>query len=109
VTYGTHKVRIELSNHKTSSRVVNVQVAEVAVPFRLETATMMGRCNLLGPMGSSVSMDGRNVGRVPTTVACSPGGHRFKVTPKDGAPFTVSKTVVIASPGESVAVQLFPG
>ena len=109
VTYGTHKVRVELNDYKASSRVVNVQVAEVAVPFRLETATMMGRCNLLGPMGSSVSMDGRSVGKVPTTVSCSPGTHRFTVTPKDGAPFTVSKKIVIAGPGESVAVQLFPG
>jgi hypothetical protein len=109
VTYGTHKVRVDLKDYKASSRVVNVQVAEVAVPFRLETATMMGRCNLLGPMGSSVSMDGKSVGRVPTTVSCSPGSHRFTVTPKDGAPFTVSKKVVIAGPGESVAVQLFPG
>jgi len=101
-------VRAELEDYRTNSRTIDVQVSEVAVPFRLEAASLSGQCNLLGEPGASVAMDGGPVGNLPVTVPCSPGGHRFEVMPGSGVAFTVSKTVSFSQAGETVVVFLNP-
>ena len=108
VNYGTHNIRVELADHKGTSRMVNVQASEVSVPFRLELTKLIGRCNLLGNPGSTVVMNGRSVGALPVTVDCEPGTHGFKVTPPGGSSFQVSRTVNIARAGETTTVLLTP-
>lgn len=109
VNFGTHKVRVELAEYKGNSRVVNVQAARVDVPFRLEAASLSGRCNLLGQAGASVVMDGKGVGSLPLTVTCSPGKHTFQVTPAGGgAAFTTSRAVSFAAAGETANIFLNP-
>jgi len=108
VNYGTHQIRVDLSGHKESARVVNVQASEVSVPFRLESASLTGRCNLLGSPGSKVVMDGRSIGSIPITVDCAPGSHSFKVTPIGGATFSVTRSVSFGQPGETANVFLTP-
>ncbi len=108
VTFGTHQVRVEKDDYKANARVVNVQSAQVTVPFRLEPSRVSGKCNLLGTAGAAVSMDGKNVGSLPLTVACTPGSHTFVVTPADGAAFTTSRAVSFASAGETATIFLSP-
>jgi len=109
VNFGTHKVRVELAEFKGNSRVVNVQAARVDVPFRLEAASLSGRCNLLGQAGASVVMDGKGVGSLPLTVTCSPGKHTFQVTPPGGgASFSTSRAVTFAAAGETANIFLNP-
>jgi hypothetical protein len=108
VTFGTHKVRVEKKSFKGNSRVVNVQSAQVNVPFRLDPEQVSGNCNLLGTAGAVVIMDGKNVGALPLTVPCTPGSHKFKVTPKDGASFTTSRAVSFAAQGETATIFLSP-
>lgn len=108
VNYGTHNIRVELADHRSTSRMVNVQASEVSVPFRLELANAVGRCSLLGNPGSAVVMNGRSVGALPVTVDCQSGTYGFKVTPPGGESFQVSRTVNIARAGESTTIFLAP-
>ena len=108
VNYGTHNIRVELAEHRSTSRMVNVQASQVSVPFRLELANAVGQCNLLGNPGSAVVMNGRSVGVLPVTVDCESGTYGFKVTPPSGESFQVSRTVNIARAGEATTIFLTP-
>ena len=108
VNFGTHKIRVELSDYAGTARTVNVQATEVSVPFRMELAKIVGRCNLLGSPGSIIVMNGRSIGSIPITVDCEPGSHSFKVTPSGGATFSVSRSVSFGRAGETANVFLTP-
>jgi len=106
VDYGTHSVRVELADHKTQSKSFNVQVPQYSLPFRMAPSTLSGKCNLLGPLGATVVMDGRMLGSLPRTVKCTSGPHRFRVTPTGGEGYTVVRTIEVTEPGESFTVSL---
>ena len=107
VPYGTHNVRVEMLDYRTSSRVVSVRASEVSVPFRLEAEQLSGRCNLLGEPGSEVAMNGRRIGSLPITVECNPGVHRFDVQPAAGGePYTLSRSVTFVHAGETENIFL---
>ncbi len=109
VTYGNHSVRVEMVDFQTTSRNVNVQAGEVSVPFRLAPAQLVGRCNLLGEPGATVVMNGSSIGSLPLTVECSPGVHRFDITPASGgAAFILSRAVTFVHSGETENVFLNP-
>ena len=109
VAYGNHDVRVEMVNYETNSRSVSVQAGEVSVPFRLSPAALVGRCNLLGEPGANVKMNGSDIGSLPLTVECSPGVHRFDVTPASGGEtFILSKAVTFVNSGETENIFLNP-
>jgi hypothetical protein len=108
VNFGTHKIRVELSDYLGTTRAVNVQATEVSVPFRLEVTKILGRCNLLGSLGSKVELNGRAIGSIPVTVDCEPGTLNFKVTPEGGASFNLTRAVTFSEPGETAILFLTP-
>jgi len=109
VTYGNHNVRVEMVDFQTNSRSVNVQAGEVSVPFRLTAAQLVGRCNLLGEPGATVTMNGSDIGSLPLTVECSPGVHRFDITPASGGEtFILSRAVTFVHSGETENIFLNP-
>lgn len=101
--FGSHTVKAEVKGYLSQSKEVNVQSGEIKVPFTLQAVVASGRCNLLGTPGDTVVMDGRDIGKLPQIVDCTPGKHSFKVTPlSGGAPYTMS----MGSAGDSTTIML---
>ncbi len=109
VDYGSHTLRVELADHRAASKTISVRSAQMSLPFRLTPAEMYARCNLSGPIGAKVLMDGRPLGSLPRTVRCSAGAHRFMVVPAGGDSYSKVRKIAPTESGESINVYLGGG
>jgi hypothetical protein len=109
VDYGSHTVKLDLADHKSLSKTISVRSAQVSLPFRLETAQIYARCNLTGPIGAKVLMDGRPLGSLPRSVKCSAGAHRFMIVPSSGSSFSAVRKIAPEQAGETINVYLGGG
>jgi hypothetical protein len=109
VDYGSHTIKVELIDHKANSKTVSVRTAQMSLPFRLETSRLYARCNLTGPLGAKVLMDGKPLGSLPRTVKCSAGAHRFMVVPSSGSSFSAVRKIDPTEAGEAINVYLGGG
>jgi len=104
--YGMHTVRVEMAGYKSDARAVDVQVADMSVPFELRPVVVSGDVNIFGATGSRVFVDDNPVGNLPTTARLSEGKHSFRVVTEDGSSFTLSREVRFDVPGRAVTVVL---
>ncbi len=109
VDYGSHAVKIELADYRSASKTISVRSAQMSLPFQLQTAQMYAKCNLSGPMGAKVLMDGRPLGALPRSVRCSAGAHRFRVIQSGKDPYNAVRKIQPTEPGESINVYLGGG
>ncbi len=105
--YGMHTIRVELGGYTSEARTIDVEVPEMAVPFELKPLVVTGTVNIFGPTGSTVLVDGTQVGKIPTSVKLTEGTHTFRVETSEGTSFTRSQDVRFDS-GTTVSVTLSP-
>jgi hypothetical protein len=97
---------VELSGHKASSRVIDLQAERLAVSFELRADVKMGKVAVFGVPQSEVSIDGSFVGRIPLQTSLSEGTHAFTVKTPDGVSFSTTKEVRFGPSGRPVTINL---
>lgn len=93
VDYGSYSIKVELDGYSTQTRSVDVQSAQLAVPFELKPIIARGTVHIYGKTGHLIYVDGSPLGTSPINTTLTPGRHTIRVVAEDGTSSTIISEV----------------